>query len=382
MKLLLTSRRGWAVLFALWIGLSTLFGGCSHSAQTPSPTGDPADKPPSLTITDLAGRTVTVPQPIRHVAAYDGALRLYLYVDGAKRLAGVEESEHKRTAGKPYNVAFFDELSRVPAIGPGGANSLPNAEQLAEVKPDVLFATISAKDADTLQTQTGIPVVLLSYGAQDALEDSLFASLRLLGQVLGKEERAEAIVRYILETKEDVERRSRDIPDEAKKSVYVGGVSMRGAHGIESTQTNFLPFVLNHAKNVAAELSQKGTVMVDREKIIAWNPEIVFLDNIPIIQKDYAENPTFYQNIRAFREGNVYRIYPYVHRMTNIETVFVDAYLVGKVLYPERFTDVDVRKKAEEIYAFFFGEKGKGVLETIERELGPAGKIDLRSEKQ
>lgn len=68
--------------------------------------------------------------------------------------------------------------------------------------------------------------------------------------------------------------------------------------------------------------------------------------------------------------------------MTNVETVFVDAYLVGKVLYPERFADVDVRKKAEEIYGFFFGEKGKGVLEAIERELGPAGKIDLRSGKQ
>ncbi|MBE3550288.1 MAG: hypothetical protein KM296_02675 [Brockia lithotrophica] len=58
----------------------------------------------------------------------------------------------------------------------------------------------------------------------------------------------------------------------------------------------------------------------------------------------------------------------------------MDAYLVGTVLYPERFTDVDVRKKAEEIYAFFFGEKGNGVLETIERELGPAGKIDLAGE--
>jgi len=29
--------------------------------------------------------------------------------------------------------------------------------------------------------------------------------------------------------------------------------------------------------------------------------------------------------------------------MTNGETAFVEAYLVGKVIYPERFADVDVR---------------------------------------
>ncbi|MBR9987191.1 MAG: iron ABC transporter substrate-binding protein, partial [Desulfosarcina sp.] len=39
----------------------------------------------------------------------------------------------------------------------------------------------------------------------------------------------------------------------------------------------------------------------------------------------------------------------------NFEAVFANAYYVGKVLYPERFTDVEPMAKAEEMATFLNG---------------------------
>ncbi len=54
---------------------------------------------------------------------------------------------------------------------------------------------MDASQADSLQEQTGIPVVVLSYGELGNFKaDEIYSSLRLAGKILGKEERAEEII--------------------------------------------------------------------------------------------------------------------------------------------------------------------------------------------
>ena len=52
-------------------------------------------------------------------------------------------------------------------------------------------------------------------------------------------------------------------------------------------------------------------VTVDREQILGWNPEIVFLDagNVELVRDDRAENGDFFDKLSAFNAGNVYQ-YP------------------------------------------------------------------------
>ena len=69
-----------------------------------------------------------------------------------------------------------------------------------------------------------------------------------------------------------------------------------------------------------------------------------------------AKNPAFFQSLKAFRQGRVYRLFPYVSYYSNIDTVMVDAYAVGKALYPQQFADIDLPRKADEIYTFMVGK--------------------------
>jgi len=54
--------------------------------------------------------------------------------------------------------------------------------------------------------------------------------------------------------------------------------------------------------------------------------------------------------------------------------MIADAYYIGKVLYPEQFSDVDPEKKADEIFTMFVG---KPVYTDLKGPLGGFEKIEI-----
>lgn len=95
---------------------------------------------------------------------------------------------------------------------------------------------------------------------------------------------------------------------------------------------------------------------LDREKLISWNPDILFTDagGLQLVKDDYKKDPKFYQSLSAVKKGEVYCLIPYNWYWTNIETALADAYYAGKVICPDQFKDIDPVKKADEIYKFLW----------------------------
>ena len=56
----------------------------------------------------------------------------------------------------------------------------------------------------------------------------------------------------------------------------------------------------------------------------------------------------------------------------NIGTAIADAYACGKVLYPDKFSDVNLPKKADEVYTFFLG---KPVYQRMKKDFGELGGV-------
>jgi len=335
-------------------------------------------------ITDLVGRTVEVPKEIgRIVCAGPGALRLIVYLNANDKVIGVEDAEKRwGSSGRPYAMAHR-ELKDLPSIGPGGPGRLPNTEALIELSPDVVFMTyVDTRTADNIQSKTNIPVVILSYGKLATFGKPLFKSLELAGKILRKEERAEKVINFIKGIQEDLRARTKDIPDEEKPTVYIGGIGYKGAHGIESTEANFPPFALLYAKNVVDELGGWHH-FIDKEKLLEWDPDVIFIDEggFQLVKQDYQKNPELYRSLKAFKNGDTYGTLPFNFYTTNIGTALADAYYVGKILYPDRFKDIDPKGKADKIYIFLVGrpvynemEKGFGGFKRIDLEKGNIGK--------
>ncbi|MFP3908963.1 MAG: iron ABC transporter substrate-binding protein [Archaeoglobaceae archaeon] len=348
---------------ALLIAATLAFSGCSQRSQ--------AGGEGTIEITDMAGRTVEVPEEVdRVVGVGAGSLRLITYLNATHKVVGVEDFE-KSDHLRPYIMAH-PELTELPSIGPqhGG-----DAELIAAQDPDVIFWTYTkAGDADNLQQKTGIPVVVLEYGRpHEEGRKTFYDALRLMGDIINKEDRAEELIQYMNSTIQDLNHRTKDISEEVKPAVYVGGVAHRGAHGIVSTEPAYAPFEYLDARNVAGGLGLEHA-MVSREKLTQWNPDIIFVDRqgYSLVEKDLERAE--YHSLDALKDDKMYGILPYNYYTTNYATVVANAYYIGKVIYPESFSDIDPQKKANEIYTRFVG---KPVYEEMENEFGGFGKLDL-----
>ena len=321
----------------------------------------------TVKIKDMLDRTVEVPEIVERVVGIEsGALRLLVYLNCTDKVVGVEDLE--ADGGKPYNYAH-PELAELPNIGPqhGG-----DAELIIAQEPEVIFWTYTTiGKADELEEKTGIPVVALDYGDLDNNKEIFYENLRLVGKVMGKEDRAEELITYIETTIKDLDDRTKDFTAEQKQKVYVGGVSYYGNHGILSTEPKYSPFAYVNANNVASEIGLEHAD-IDKEKLIEWDPEIIFVDEagLYLVNEDLKDEA--YASIQAVKNGELYGVMPYNWYTINFATVLANAYYVGKVLFPAKFTDVDPETKADDIYQNLLG---KGVYQNMKDLYGGFKKL-------
>lgn len=355
--------RGWSRIVLTGLGLAVMW--CQAQA---------------FSVTDMAGRTVSFAEPPRRVVCLaPGALRLIVYLQAQDLLVGVEGIEKTGASGRPYRMAH-PELATLPLIGPGGPTSInakPDLEPILAVKPDVVFVTyMDTTLADEVSRLAGVPVVVLSYGRFASFDEEILNSLRVAGKVLGREERAVELERFVGELREDLRRRTADVPESKRPRAYVGGIGYKGAYGIQSTEVHYIPFVWNRVTHAAAGIRSRlgGHIFLDREQLLALDPEVVFIDGggLQLVEEDAQKHADFYRRLKAFQTGRVYLLFPFNAYATNVESALVDAVAVGKVLYPEQFADVDVRQAADRIYSTFVG---RPIYDEMEKLYGPLGGV-------
>ena len=329
----------------------------TDGSSSGAPAADSTATPGEQTVTDMAGREVTVPGTVeRTIGLGSGALRMLVYMGAADRVVGVEtlETQNEKRPYRPYVLATPSLTDRT-AIG---SRKSPDTERILQQQPDVLFwAWASKKKADDLQSKLGVPVVVVTPGdLNPGLRDQFYETLRLTGRVLDTEDRAAELVTYTKETLADLESRT---PSGDAPTTYIGYIG-RGKHGLTYTQPLYPPFDVTGADNVASVVSEdlkrkKGAARttVDPEQLIEWDPSYLFVD-LGTESYDDLENEE-YQSITAIENGDVYGVPPTRDYSINFGTVLANAYYVGTVLFPEAYGDVDPKATADDVYETFVG---------------------------
>ena len=197
-----------AMLLTLSMVLSMAVGTVTVSAETEE----------TRTITDSMERSVEIPADVQRIVCVGvGALRYTCYVGGADRVVGVEDYETKPGMSRLYNYVNFDRFQDLPVTGTNGE---PFVEEIINVEPQVIVMSAYAKqDPDELSQKTGIPVVVVP-GSDTTLDEKAYTTIRILGELYGLEDRAEALTSYLLGIQEDLEQRTVSIPDDQKPSCY------------------------------------------------------------------------------------------------------------------------------------------------------------------
>ena len=367
-------RKALACLLAL--GMLAGAAGCGQSAQngdtaaedTQSAETDAAETAETETaeadtdsagtrlITDSEGREVEIPEKVESIVCLNvGALRYTCYMQAQDLVIGVEDYEKEQSISRGYNYVNFELFQDLPVVGNNGEHY---PEEIISADPDVIvMSAYDDSDADSLQEKTGIPVVVVP-GSDSMMDEGAYETFRIMGELYGKEDRAQELIDYMDSIKEDLETRTADVAEEDKLTAYVAGVSYKGAHGFEGTEAGYGPFAAINAKNLADETGQTGPFDIDLEQVLAWDPDVIFVDfnGLDLVNEDYASNPEYYEQLTAVQEGRVYSQISFRSSASNLDTALADTYYAASVLYPEQFADVDPEEKAAEIFEMLLGE--------------------------
>lgn len=367
-----------AVLFITLTMVSVLVSGCmgdasiSQSILTPEETENEAEM---ITVQDSLGRNVEVPKdPESVICSGAGGLRYLTYLQAEDRIVAVDSSEHKVSVGKAYAVvnSYFESY---PMFGKNGEN-LETILNL-DPQPQVIFTmyTTNGYDPDEMQDKTGIPVIALKEGDMVNNREDMYQILRIMGEVMDKEERAEEVISFFDSNIAELNERTENIPDEEKITCYAGGVGSSSAYDFLRTDSNYPALYFINANNVAYNPENMSVEKISKESILVWDPEIVFVELRPSMfdGENYApyqlEHDEAYSQLQAVQNENVYGMLPYKFYSHNPDTALVNAYFAGTILFPEQFEDITVEDKAAEIYGFLVcegdKEKGMSVYETM-----------------
>lgn len=372
------NKKKQVILVLTLLALFSLLSGCmgnSSDTQDTDTTNRTAD---TISITDAMGKTVEVPESPEYViCSGSGCLRYLTYLEAQDRIVAVDSIETRESEydARPYALAN-PQFRDYPVFGEFRGNDDPEKILTLDPQPQIIFKTYSASgyDPEELQEKTGIPVVVLNYGDMVNNRDEMYQSLRIMGEVMGKEERAEEVISFFDASIADLNERTREVAEENKTTCYVGGIARSGPHGFQSTEPSYPPFLFTNANNVAYN-SNLSTVEVSRESILGWDPEIIFVDLSTVQLEDQSSalyqlrHDESYQQLSAVKSGEVYGVLPYNWYTQNHGSVLADAYFAGKLLYPDKFEDVDLEEKTIEIYTFLVAggdeQKGREVYEKM-----------------
>ena len=332
-------------------------------------TDSPQSGEGMVTITDAFGREVTIPEnPERIAVVGSGSMRYFMYLGLDTDMFVAVDAQDGRLYSysfeqRPYALAH-PELKEKQAVGP--TKGVVDNEKLLMSGAEVLFmggsTSSNAEVANEIQEKTGIPVVMFYVGNYVTDSEEIQDSLLMLGEILGKEQRAKDLIAYFDAVEDDLQKRVKGLS--ADETVYVGGVAYNGVHGLDGTDPTYYPFAVLNLKNAASEVSsvsQTGYAQISKEKLLEWDPDFIIVDLATLTAAEGGalvelKNDPSYKELTAVKNNMVYTVNPHTAMNVNHETTLANAYFIGKLLYPEQFEDIDPVKKADEIYSFVVGE--------------------------
>ena len=332
-------------------------------------TDSPGDSEGMITITYAFDREVSIPENPEKIAVVgSGSMRYFVYLGiDLDDVCAVDYQDSKLNIEtvnvRPYALAN-PEILEIPEVG--AAKGVVDNEKLLMSGADILFmggaSSSNAEVANEIQEKTGIPVVMFYTGNYVTDAEKIQDTLLMLGDILDKEQRAKDLIAYFDAVEADLKKRVAGLS--AEETVYVGGVSYNGVHGLDGTDPTYYPFAVLNIKNAAAEVtsvSQTGYAQISKEKLLEWDPDFILVDLSTLTAAEGGalvelKNDPSYRELTAVKNSMVYTVNPHTSMNVNHETTLANAYFIGKLLYPEQFEDIDPVKKADEIYTFVVGE--------------------------
>jgi len=313
-----------------------------------------------VTVQDSAGRYVEVPYPVEKIVIlWDNPAEELRALGAIDRIVGIDTETKKKV-----DQGLFPELEDVPVVGSWDE---PNYEKIAELKPDVVIMLSSwGPSPDEVAGKLkpfGIAVVALDFYRVEVWE----REVGTLGFMLGYENRADDYINFFKERWDLIEERVKDIPDGERKRVYFEGADRYKSYGGADYGCG-VPGMIRAAGGIDLfpeisayyfEVDPEEVAKRDPDVIIKGTPDGYFADpsKFEELYDEIASRPEL-ADTTAIKNGDVYII---SFDVTGGARKKFGPIFLAKMLYPEKFEDLDPYAVLKEYLEEYQGLEYRGV---------------------
>lgn len=344
--------------------LATSLVACSSTTQssTSSTSSSVVEEATTVTITDHADRTVTVPTNPQKVAVLDIlplASMLTVYLDSASSIVAMEPASMNAAKNGILSELYPEILNVTTDIMDGDD---VNIESLIALEPDVVFYNASnTEELEKLEnaglTAVGISPTKWQFDCITTFNEWMDILNQIYPEYMG--DREELISTYSTDVYNMVQEKVSDVTDKQKvlflyqydeNTMITSSSKFFGQWWCDAVGAT------NVAQDVQAE---KANAVITMEQVYEWDPDVIVITNFTTTTPDDLYNNAIgsddWSNVTAVKNKRVYKMPLGTYRTytPSVDTPMTLEWL-AQAVYPEIFSDLDVKSDVKEYYKNLF----------------------------
>jgi iron complex transport system substrate-binding protein len=302
-----------------------------------------------ITVTDSRGNAIQIQRPVSKVAIFPLPIpeALIALDGGTSRLAGINPRAQAALMNGVIGQLFPEIATlRTDLVAP---NFIPNVEEILKASPDVVVQWQAKGDERVAPMEnSGIKVATVSTESRQTRR----GYVAMLGQILGKEDRAKAFLDWEDKTHADIARVLEAAQQPKPRIVFIDSMNDNEfvVFGREETY-----FQVSGLANAATEAGfTEGSVKVGAESLLQWNPDIIFINyyNDAIKPDDIFKHPVL-AGLDAVKNARVYKT-PAIDPATAAGGELAYQWF-AEIGYPNLFT-ADMRQTVLDGFKLLYGK--------------------------
>ncbi|WP_420809782.1 ABC transporter substrate-binding protein [Entomohabitans teleogrylli] len=340
----------------------------------------------AATVTDIAGREVTIPQQVNRILLGEGRLFYALaLLEGQQpldRIAGWQGDLRKLdTQTYALYKAKFPQIDKIPLIGNTTADSV-SPEKVLTLNPDIAIFGLAGhgpgRNSELVQQleKAGVPVIFVDF--RTAPLKNTIPSMRVLGKALQREAQAEKFITFYETQLKKVTDITSAIAQQDKPRVFI---DLRAATLEEccgsAGKGNMGDFIdLAGGDNIARPLLPGPLGTVNLETVLAVDPQVYIATGgkapgtspglVMGAQATQAGARSSLQQITsrkginqlsAVKQGRAHGLW---HNFYNSPYNILAIQAMATWFYPEKFAELQPRETEREMYQQFLAVEPAG----------------------
>ncbi len=352
----ITSR--WIALALVLMMTMALLAGCGASANEAG-TGDGGAVPDAgssgevsgtaaetVTVTDMAGRTVTLPKEIDSIATFGsiGVINAFVELMGCgDKICNEMTASFTKSDKWAMQYEFAPQIKGTPVLQ--NADGEIEMEKVLTLNPDLCL--VMSKDLIEPLESNGLNVIYFEWKQTEDIN----TAVTLLGEALGREDIAKDYLAYFDKMVAEAEEKTASLTEVTKKTVLYGNIDkltqphiiaewwIGAAGGVSVTQNSWD--------------NEKGSCTYTQEDVLKWDPDMMITTDVSMKETLMAD--PLYSDIAAIKEEAIYCIPTVAHVWGNrtVEQPLTVFWTMNK-LYPEMESTEDLKEKISYFYSHFF----------------------------